>query len=215
MVAAALSANSNIRIVFVRIIGMTRDGARQTLTQNGIASAIRWTIANKDRFNIQAVVMSQGNPYYNPGPNYCPVLSTFNEAVKSLQEADLPFFAPAGNESNYTKINWPACVPEVVSIGALDGSGGMALYSNFDQNSLDFVAMGTMKLTNPDASVTNQVGTSIAAQVAAAQFLAIKTAKPILNTKQILELMTKTSVVARSAKHASGKLIDLNSALKP
>ena len=213
MASASVLANPNIKIVFVRIVGSTIGGVRQTVSEAGIVSAMNWVIANKDKFNIQAVAMSQGNPYYNPGTNYCPVLAKVGAAIKSLTAVNLPLFVPAGNESNYTRINWPACVPETVSIGSIDASNGMALYSNYDSTLLDFVAMGTMKLTSPNGTISNQVGTSIAAQVAASQYIAIKTAKPSLNSTQILDLISRTSTVARSSKHGSSKLINLQGAI--
>lgn len=213
MASAAVLSNPNIKIVFVRVIGSTIGGVRQSVGETGLVNAINWVIANKDKFNIKAVSMSQGNPYSNPGPNYCPVLSKVDTAIKSLIAADLPLFVPAGNESNYTRINWPACNSITTSIGSIDASKGMALYSNYDSVLMDFVAMGTMKLTNPDSTVTNQVGTSIATQVAAAQYIAIKTAKPNLNSVQILELINKTSTIAKSAKHGPGKLINLQGAI--
>ena len=213
MASAAILANPDIKIVFVRIIGSTIGGVRQSVGEVGLVNALNWVNANKSKFNIQAISMSQGNAYYMPGSNYCPVLSNFNNTVKLLLNNNIPMFVPAGNESNYTKINWPACVPETVSIGSIDNTNGMALYSNYDPLLLDFVAMGTMNLTSPNGTVGNKVGTSAATQVAASQYVAIKNAKPNLSSVQILDLMTKTSTVARSAKHGSGKLIDLAGAL--
>ena len=213
MASAAILSNPNIKIVFVRIIGSTMGGVRQLVSETGLVNALNWVNTNKDKFNIQAVAMSQGNPYYMSGVNYCPVLTNFNTAIKTLLNNNIPTFVPAGNESNYTKINWPACVPDTVSIGSIDNTNGMALYSNYDANLLDFVAMGTMLLTSPNGTVSNKVGTSAATQVAAAQYLAIKTAKPNLNSIEILNLMSKTSTIARSSKHSYGKLIDLNAAL--
>jgi hypothetical protein len=213
MASAAILANPNIKIVFVRIIGSTLGGVRQSVGEAGLVNALNWVNANKSKFNIQAISMSQGNSYSMPGVNYCPVLSNFNATVKLLLGNEIPVFVPAGNESNYTKINWPACVPETISIGSIDNTNGMALYSNYDPILLDFVAMGTMRLTSPDGTVGNKVGTSTATQVAAAQYVALKIAKPNLNSTQILELMSKTSTAARSGKHGSGKLIDLDGAL--
>ena len=213
MASAAILANPNIKIVFVRIIGSTLGGVRQSVGEAGLVNALNWVNANKSKFNIQAISMSQGNSYSMPGVNYCPVLSNFNATVKLLLSNEIPVFVPAGNESNYTKINWPACVPETISIGSIDNTNGMALYSNYDPALLDFVAMGTMRLTSPEGTVGNKVGTSTATQVAAAQYVALKIAKPNLNSTQILELMSKTSTAARSGKHGSGKLIDLAGAL--
>ena len=213
MASAAILANPNIKIVFVRIIGSTLGGVRQSVGEAGLVNALNWVNANKSKFNIQAISMSQGNSYSMPGVNYCPVLSNFNATVKLLLSNEIPVFVPAGNESNYTKINWPACVPETISIGSIDNTNGMALYSNYDPALLDFVAMGTMRLTSPEGTVGNKVGTSTATQVAAAQYVALKIAKPNLNSIEILNLMSKTSTIARSSKHSYGKLIDLNAAL--
>ena len=73
--------NPNVKIVFVRIIGNNPDGSRKVAGNQTIVNALTWVLQNKDRFNIQAVSMSQSNNILGPaGTDYCPK----NTAIQSL-----------------------------------------------------------------------------------------------------------------------------------
>jgi hypothetical protein len=85
--------------------------------------------------------------------------------------ANIPVFSAAGNARNYSRIDWPSCISEVVSIGAVDQINEIASYSNNDNLLLDFFAKGNMPLTGPNNIVKNTAGTSGATQVAAATYL--------------------------------------------
>ena len=210
----AVATNPNVKIVFVRIIGTSSTGLRQSTSEATVYNALDWVIRNKDRFNIQAVSMSQGHSAgRNPDPNYCPSTPITEGKINQLMTAGVPVFFPTGNARNYSKIDWPACIPSSVAIGATMPAETIAIYSNHDPLLTDFFALGQVKATNPGGRVVNVGGTSAATVIAATQWATIKASKPHLTYSQIYDLISKTSKPTYNSKITGGKLINLGAAL--
>lgn len=211
MVSAAIQANPNMNIVFVRIIGQNINGDRQIATEATVYNALDWVLNNKDKFNIQAVSMSQGHGNLMPGSDYCPKTPITEAKVKALAGLGVPVFAASGNNRNYTKIDWPSCIPSVMSVGA-GTRNGIELYSNHDSNLLDFYANSRATVITAGNRSVNATGTSISTQIAAASWVAVKSKNPNLTLTQVYDLLKKTS---RSIKgrQGTGGLIDLPAAL--
>ena len=210
----AVATNPNVKIVFVRIIGANVNGLRQATGEATVYNALDWVIRNKDRFNIQAVSMSQGHSAgRNPDPNYCPSTPITEGKINQLMTAGVPVFFPTGNARNYSKIDWPACIPSSVAIGATMPAETIAIYSNHDPLLTDFFALGQVKATNPGGKVVNVGGTSAATVIAATQWATIKASKPHLTYSQIYDLISKTSKPTYNSKITGGKLINLEAAL--
>jgi serine protease len=210
----AVATNPNVKIVFVRIIGANVNGLRQATGEATVYNALDWVIRNKDRFNIQAVSMSQGHSANrNPDPNYCPSTPITEGKINQLMTAGVPVFFPTGNARNYSKIDWPACIPSSVAIGATMPAETIAIYSNHDPLLTDFFALGQVKATNPGGKVVNVGGTSAATVIAATQWATIKASKPHLTYSQIYDLISKTSKPTYNSKITGGKLINLGAAL--
>ena len=210
----AVATNPNVKIVFVRIIGTSSTGLRQSTSEATVYNALDWVIRNKDKFNIQAVSMSQGHSAgRNPDPNYCPSTPITEGKINQLVTAGVPVFFPTGNARNYSKIDWPACIPSSVAIGATMPAETIAIYSNHDPLLTDFFALGQVKATNPGGKVVNVGGTSAATVIAATQWATIKASKPHLTYSQIYDLISKTSKPTYNSKITGGKLINLGAAL--
>ena len=210
----AVATNPNVKIVFVRIIGTSSTGLRQSTSEATVYNALDWVIRNKDKFNIQAVSMSQGHSAgRNPDPNYCPSTPITEGKINQLMTAGIPVFFPTGNARNYSKIDWPACIPSSVAIGATMPAQTIAIYSNHDPLLTDFFALGQVKAINPGGRVVNVGGTSAATVIAATQWATIKASKPHLTYSQIYDLISKTSKPTYNSKITGGKLINLGAAL--
>ncbi len=210
----AVATNPNVKIVFVRIIGTSSTGLRQSTSEATVYNALDWVIRNKDKFNIQAVSMSQGHSAgRNPDPNYCPSTPITEGKINQLMTAGVPVFFPTGNARNYSKIDWPACIPSSVAIGATMPAETIAIYSNHDPLLTDFFALGQVKAINPGGRVVNVGGTSAATVIAATQWATIKASKPHLTYSQIYDLISKTSKPTYNSKITGGKLINLGAAL--
>lgn len=211
MVSAALTTNPNMKIVFIRIAGQNINYDRQISTELTIVNALKWVYMNKDRYNIQAVSMSQGNHNLMAAAQYCPSTPDTQNMVKTLISAGIPTFMASGNNRDYTRIDWPSCLPEVISVGA-GTRNGIEVYSNHDPVLLDYIAESRIKVFTPGEIVKNATGTSISTQVAGASWVAIKQAKPSLSYQEIINLIDKTSKPVKG-KQGTGKLIDLKGAL--
>lgn len=213
MVSAFLKNNKTANVVFVRIIGNSPQGSRQIANERTFVNALDWIYKNKDKFNIQAVSMSQSHHNLMPGANYCPATSTTQNKIKELVTAQIPVFFPAGNLRDYKRISWPACINESIAVGASTDYDEMPIWTNADINKTDFYALGIMSLTAPGNRTVNAVGTSISTQVAAAQWLTIKNSKPSLSYQQLYDLVLNTSKPIIGPRGLTGKMINVTGAL--
>lgn len=207
MASVAVATNPNMKIVFVRVIGQNINGDRQITSESTVSNALEWVLNNKDKFNIQAVSMSLGHHELSLYNDYCPITPKTKSLVQSLAAANLPAFFAAGNNRDYTRIDWPSCIKESIAIGSAT-KNGIELYSNGDNALLDFYANGAMKVTLPGGSTKNGSGTSISTQVAASQWIAIKQAKPTLGLTEIYSLISNTATPVKGKANV-GKLINL------
>jgi hypothetical protein len=214
MASIAISTNPNVKIVFVRIIGASTQGFRQSSGEETVYNALDWVIRNKEKFNIQAVSMSLGHTgARSASADYCPKTPITEGKIKSLIALNVPVFFPAGNNRDYQRIDWPACIPSSIAVGATMPAETIAIYSNHDPLLTDFFALGQVKATNPGGRVVNVGGTSASAVIAATQWATVKSAKPNLNYSEIYDLISRTSKPTYNSKIPSGKLINLQGAL--
>ena len=207
MASAAIQTNPNMKIVFVRIIGVTSTGSRQVAGESTIINALNWVLQNKDKFNIQAVSLAQTHHVLLNGTNYCPNTPLTAGLIKVLNQANVPVFASAGNNRDYKRIDWPSCLPDSIGVGATMDGDSIAVYSNADPNLLDFYALGSMRVKLPGNKDINASGTSISTQVAAATWVAYKTKNPNLSNQDVYNKFVSTSIET-AGRGTSGKLID-------
>jgi hypothetical protein len=213
MADQALQTNPNVKIVFIRIIGQRESGAREYTNEATVYNALQWVINNQFKFNIQSVAMAQGSHALGAaGTDYCPKTPTTVEKVKALNALNVGVFFPAGNNSDYLRVDWPSCIPETISMGATMPTESIAPYSNYDKL-VDFYARGTTVLYGLDGKKTNFAGSSASVLVGATSWATIKSVKPELNYTEIYNLISKTSKVTLSSRIPSGKLIDLAKAI--
>lgn len=214
MASVVADLNPNIKIVFIRIIGNTPYGERQTANEATVTNALSWVLQNKDKYNIKSVAMSQGHHNLGPiGTEYCPSTPNTKNLLSSLSGAGVATFFPAGNLRDYSRLDWPACITESISVGWSDQYEGISLNGNFDKDRLDFYALGNMRVTMPNGTIKNGAGSSISAQVAATTWALLKTKYPTYTQDQIISLLSQASTQIRGSKGQSGKLINMNAAL--
>ena len=213
MAALAVAANPNVKIVFVRIIGINQFGGRQNSSEITVYKALDWVLKNKERFNIQAVSMSQGHHNLLFGPDYCPKTTATESRIQALVNAGVPVFLPTGNTRDYSRIDWPACIPAAIAVGATMPTGSVAIYSNHDSKLTDFYAQGTTRTTTVGGKVINIAGTSASTVTAATQWATVKATKPTLTYSQVYDLLSRTAKPTSNSKVSGGKLINLAGAL--
>lgn len=214
MAYLAAVTNPEMNIVFVRIIGNNPDGIRQVATEQTVFNALQWVIDNSTKYNIQAVTMAQAARNFVAGSDYCPRTPTTQSKIKSLLDSGIPVFLPAGNDFDLNRINWPACLPESIAIGATMPTKSVAVYSNYDSKLIDFYAQGTTISYGPGNVKVPVAGTSASIQIAAAQWLAIKSVKTGLTVSQMYDLIAKTSTITSNSKIKNARLINQDGAIR-
>jgi hypothetical protein len=213
MASIVASTDPNVKIVFIRIIGNTKSGARQTAGEMTVAQALKWVLENKDRFNIQSVAMSQGHHNLTSLTDYCPKSLNTRNMISFLLNAGIPTFLPAGNGRDYERLDWPACINESISVGMTDQYDQIDNYSNYDSKRLDFYALGNLLVTIPGGSVKYAAGTSASVQVAATTWTAIKNKNPNLTYQQVFDILAGTSNPVRGSRGQLGKMINYKGAV--
>lgn len=210
----AIATNPNINIIFIRIIGMNLDGSRQSAGESTVYNALDWILKNKNKFNIQAISMSQSHHGVGPaGTDYCPKTPTTELKIKQLLDEGIPFFVPAGNDGDYRRIDWPSCIPSTISIGSANNNNSIASYSNYDFNLIDFYAKGELIATTVGNKKISVSGTSTSTIVAATQWATVKFKNPQMSYLEVYDLLSRTSTPINNKEVANGKLINLQGAL--
>lgn len=216
MSSVAVQTNSNIKIVFVKIVGTSKLGLRQPVGERSVNNALQWVINNKNKFNIQSVAMSQGHHNLGlAGTDYCPKTPNTELLINNLKSLDVPVFFPTGNRipADISRIDWPACISSAIAVGAILPAGEVAVYSNYDSNLTDFVALGTMKASTVGGTIIPIAGTSAANIVAAVNWATVKNEKPVLSYDQLYSLLSSTATITKNSKVTGAKLINIKAAL--
>ena len=195
MSSVIINNNPNAKIVFIRIVGMNTNGSRASTSINAVAKAMDWIVANQAKYNISVVSMSMGTP--------CTKNVTVEQNINKLQSINVPSIFPTGNGYDYTKIDFPACIPQSIAVGGLDPDYGKgmfpALYSNNSVNT-DFYALGSMKVAGPNGTTVSGVGTSISSALLASKWLLLKTNYPQYNQDQVYEKVKSYSKITSTKK---------------
>ena len=190
MVSASVRTNPRIKIIFIRIIANSNYGMRLSSSDSTIAKVLDWVDRNKDQYNIQAVAISLGHHNLSSLSDYCPKSSAVDLLVDKLMLKSVPFFSPTGNKGDKSRIDWPACIPQVISVGALNLDRSVSTYSNNDQKLVDYFELGTLKVLDANGSERISIGSSVSVQVAAAKWMLLRQKYPdydFLRTKEVLD----------------------------
>jgi hypothetical protein len=160
MALIANKVNPDVNIIFVRIAGLTKSGTMDTYSINEVTKALTWVVANKQKYNIVSVSASQGNHNLGTGLKYCPIRATHAELIGNIDKLSAlgvaTIFA-AGNNRDYSRIDFPACIPQAVAVGGATEDDAMAPYSNAAVE-VDFYSLGVF-----DTQLGRSAGTSAAA----------------------------------------------------
>jgi hypothetical protein len=210
MLSIIAKVNPSAKLVPIRIVGVNPNGNAGLYTLESVRQALDWVIANQAKYNISVVNISQGKVFDN-----CKVPAGMVEQVAKLKALNVPVVAAAGNDSNKTAINSPACIADSVAVGATDNPWpGMepyawdsnakpyiARYSNLS-SAVDFYANGRWFVTNANGTTKFSTGTSNATASMSAWWLLNKKATFDDTYKTILD---STSVA--SNENATGKYV--------
>jgi len=162
--------NPAIKIIPIRIVGITDKGNPYIYSNNAVKQGLDWVVANRVKYNIQAVNVSQGKIFAG-----CTLPAGTQADIDALRAANVAVIAATGNDANRGAVMSIACAPGVIAIGATDnpdqGSSGksynpnakpyIARYSNGNA-ATDFYLNARWYALQPNGKQKFTVGTSIA-----------------------------------------------------
>ena len=209
MMAVEIATNPNINFVYIRAFSIeTKPALMISPYDSDLPTILNWVAANASTYNIQAVAMS----FARPVTGVCPVNSAIAASTAKLTSLNIPVFAGAGNDGNENAIDFPACNPGIISIGG-EMNNVPAYWSNYSPN-IGWDALGTLTVNSVGNKPVTSIGTSIATQISAASWVAIRQAKPTLNYQQIYSLIRNTASVSNAVYAKNVPTLNLTAALK-
>lgn len=189
-----ITENSSANVIMIRIIGMEASGARSVSNVSVMERALQWSVDNKQKYNIVGVSISQTIRTTTT----CMTNKTIESNVATLKNLGVPVAAASGNDSDATRTSFPACVKDVVSVGATDPIGPKgqfpALYSNFSD---DFYMNGTMNTFSNSTVKSRTVGTSNANALFISRWVSLSNN---LSYQQTYDRIKSLAKVANGAK---------------
>ena len=130
-----------------------------------------------------------------------------------LKVLDIPVFLPAGNAGDKLRIDWPACIPAAIAIGAIDSKGQIASYSNYDRTLIDFYVSGTSPALLPGGGSTTATGTSVSTIIAASYWMKVLEQRPELRLAEISQLFRNSGPIIFDSKFRYGRKMDLEAVM--
>lgn len=168
MASVAYEIDPSTKLVMIRIVGMSDKGFANSYTTRAVTRALNWVNENAERLNVGAVSLSVGRSYKEAS---CPIEAELQSQVRNLLNRNIPVIAATGNGSNKLKVDYPACVPEVIAVGATDRRYTVKaiqgwvypimLMSNQGPD-LDLYALGRYTTTDAFGQKSVSIGTSSA-----------------------------------------------------
>ena len=167
---AAVNANPNIKIVFIRIADLNIYPTFTAIHSDGssLTRAMDWLAKNASKYSIDAVSISQARSNFKKGT--CPLDQSFESSVQMLNQSNILTFVATGNNGFWDFLSFPACAKGVHPVVASRPTGEIAKYSNRNAQA-KLVARGDT-VVNTYANTQEPIfGTSVATVVAASSLM--------------------------------------------
>ena len=213
MASIAMNTNPGQKIVLIRLVAFNARGERLLVFESTVVEAFKWISSKQVELNIGAVAMAQGHHPTLAVKNYCPKNKELEKILLDLKVKNVPVFFPAGNAANKARIDWPACIPVSMAIGAMDTKGEIANYSNYDRNLIDFYVTGTAPALLPGGSETSATGTSVSTLIAASYWINVANQKPELTAPAISQLFRNAGRIVFDSKFRYGREMQMQGVL--
>ncbi len=153
-----------------------------------ILAGLDYVFNRRFQFRIAAVNMSLGDDGQFP---LCGN-SGYATAIANLRSVGIATVVAAGNEGHTNGLSDPACVPDAVSVGAVDSADKVPSWSN-SSNYLSLLAPGVgIRSSVPGGGFGFMSGTSMAAPHVAGAFALMKQAHPNAGVSAIVTRMRQT-----------------------
>lgn len=212
MAAIALKEMPTLEFIFIRIVGNNRNGVRLSVSDNVVLNALDWVKTNAKVYNIKAVAMSQGHHLLMSATKYCPPTPLVEKKIIELKFYDIPIFLPAGNGADKKHIDWPACIPAAIAVGAINNKNQITSYTNMDRTLSDFYVLGDVETVGPAGAYRNASGTSVSTQIAATKWLALVSAFPDKSYSQIYTAFRSSGTMVFDKSYRYGRKMEIDKA---
>ncbi len=115
------------------------------------------------------------------------------ESVEFAIKSDLVIVAGSGNDFRMAQIGYPAALPGVLAVGAVDRNGAYASFSTPGKN-LGICAPGTdIVTTGPNSSYNIVNGTSAATAIVSGAAALVRAKFPELSAREVIHRLTATA----------------------
>ena len=215
MASIAMKANPGQKLVLIRVVAYNARGERMNISDSTVVNVFKWIVSKLIELNIGAVAMAQGYHPTGSGKNYCPRNAELEKMILDLKIANVPVFLPTGNASDKSRIDWPACIPAAIAIGAMSSKGQIADYSNYDRNLVDFYTPGNAEALLPGGLPSSAVGTSVSTLIAASYWLSVANLKPELTVPEVSQLFRNAGRMIFDSKFRYGREMQTKNILTP
>jgi subtilisin family serine protease len=182
----------------------------------GLLSAMEWILEIKKKYNVVALSASIGAPNSSGvrgGSGDCSPGSELEKKINNLIAAGINVIFAAGNDGSFTKISFPACLPSVISVGALTYKGEIAEYSNVTK-SITVMAPADIKSSNGSSGYFIGGGTSSATPVVAGAVALLKQAKPDATTDEIRKALQTSRTTVNDIVWGNLPVLDIPRAIE-
>ncbi|MEN9626327.1 MAG: hypothetical protein RL557_655, partial [archaeon] len=157
-------------------------------------------------WGTDVITMSLGDNENHPGSSVCPNL--IDTQINDAYNVGIPVIASSGNQHYLNGMNYPACAPNVIAVGATAKDDDVFYYStNRHETLLDLLAPGQNILSLRwnagqtltgcaalDSNIMSCSGTSMAAPHVAGAFAQLLQKDSSLTPDQLLTIFNKTGV---------------------
>ena len=215
MASIAMNANPGQKLVLIRVIAYNARGDRLPVSDSTVVKVFKWIASKRMELNIGAVAMAQGYHPTATAKNYCPKNVEMEKIILDLKIANVPVFLPTGNAADKTRIDWPACIPAAMAIGAINSKGQIADYSNYDRNLVDFYTPGNAEALLPGGAPSSAVGTSVSTLIAASYWMNVASLKPELTVPALSQVFRDAGKMIFDAKYRYGREMQIKNILIP
>ena len=135
MLSIISKVNPSAKLIPIRIVGVTPSGSPYLYSNNAVKLALDWVVANRTKYNITVVNISQGKIFAG-----CQVPTGTAEDVATLKANNVAVIGAAGNDSTRTAMHSIACLSDVVSVGATDNPDSSASGKAYDPKAKPYIA---------------------------------------------------------------------------